>query len=263
VCFGGVYSNLHALQALKQQCEHQHIPSSNILFTGDSVAYCAHPVECVEMLQSWGLHAIAGNVEVQLRNNEDYCGCNFSEDSRCDLFSRQWYPFIKKNLSQKDLDWFRTLPDIILAKYGKYSIAMLHGSLSNNAAFVFKSTDKAIKSAMMKELEVDVVIAGHCGLPFIDEIEDGIWFNPGVIGMPANDGTTEVWYGSLHLDEAGLIQCTHHRLKYDHLGAAKAMDEIAALPKSYMKTLNTGIWDNCDILPETETKAQGKRIEFM
>jgi hypothetical protein len=32
------------------------------------------------------------------------------------------------------------------------------------------------------------------------------------------------------------------------------------LPASYAKTLLTGIWDNCEILPEKETRNQGKPI---
>jgi len=34
------------------------------------------------------------------------------------------------------------------------------------------------------------------------------------------------------------------------------------LPEAYAKTLVTGIWDNCEILPEIETVAQGRKIEL-
>ena len=36
---------------------------------------------------------------------------------------------------------------------------------------------------------VDGLVAGHCGLPFTQTIDGRLWHNPGVIGMPANDGT--------------------------------------------------------------------------
>jgi hypothetical protein len=32
------------------------------------------------------------------------------------------------------------------------------------------------------------------------------------------------------------------------------------LPRQYAKTLLSGLWDNCEILPETETLAQGKKL---
>ena len=34
------------------------------------------------------------------------------------------------------------------------------------------------------------------------------------------------------------------------------------LPKTYQKTLRTGIWDNCEILPTFEASLQGLKINF-
>ena len=59
------------------------------------------------------------------------------------------------------------------------------------------------REVLAEELEragADVVIAGHAGVPFIEKIGRGVWFNPGVIGMPANDGTPDVWYGLVRSD---------------------------------------------------------------
>ena len=69
--------------------------------------------------------------------------------------------------------------------------------------------------------------------------------------MPANDGTTRGWY--LLIDTTGdTLHFTHHSLKYDFNITARLM-ERNGLPMEYVKTLRTGIWDNCDILPPEET----------
>jgi len=41
VIFGGVYSNLHALEALINYTTNCGIPPENVICTGDVVAYCA------------------------------------------------------------------------------------------------------------------------------------------------------------------------------------------------------------------------------
>ncbi|MGB3468398.1 MAG: metallophosphoesterase family protein, partial [Cyclobacteriaceae bacterium] len=62
--FGGVYSNLQALNALKKVAEEEEISTCNILCTGDMVGYCAQPDECLRSIREWGIHSIAGNVEL-------------------------------------------------------------------------------------------------------------------------------------------------------------------------------------------------------
>ncbi|MBU2046948.1 MAG: metallophosphoesterase, partial [Bacteroidetes bacterium] len=84
--FGGVYSNLQALEAIKELAFADGISSKNIICTGDIVAYCAQPKECITLIKDWGIHCIAGNVELNLVNDIDHCGCNFEDGRRCDTF---------------------------------------------------------------------------------------------------------------------------------------------------------------------------------
>ncbi len=115
--FGGVYSNLQALEALQNLAFADGIAPQNIICTGDMVAYCAQPKECITLIKEWGIHTIAGNVELNLCEGDDDCGCNFSEGSRCDTFSRQWYPYLQQELNQHDLAWMATLPEFLSFEY--------------------------------------------------------------------------------------------------------------------------------------------------
>jgi predicted phosphodiesterase len=255
--FGGVYSNLQALEAIKNLAFADAIPPENIICTGDIVAYCAQPKECIELIKNWGIHCIAGNVELNLVNDIDDCGCNFEDGSRCDTFSRQWYPYLKSQMKQDDIDWLATVPQFISMAFADKKIAVLHGSYYNTSEFVFKSTNWEVKQQNFDALKADVILAGHCGLPFSDENKGKLWLNAGVIGMPANDGTPRVWYAILN--EIDGFNFEIKELNYDFEKASKLM-EGKPLPQTYQKTLKTGIWDNCEILPDLEAGLQGLEI---
>lgn len=258
--FGGVYSNLQALEALQVIAQQKNIPAENIICTGDVVAYCAQPEACVQALQKWGIHSIAGNVEIQLSTGQEDCACDFTDGSRCDNFSKSWYPFAQANLSDEALAWMRARPEFLRVIYAGKSMVVVHGSFHHTSEFIFASTDWAIKQKNFEDTGAEIILAGHCGLPFSQQQAPYLWLNPGVIGMPANDGKPSVWYMILN-DEKGQFSYQHHSLNYDFQQASKLMQE-KQLPAAYAKTLQTGIWDNCEILPEVETQQQGKPIEF-
>lgn len=255
--FGGVYSNYQALLALKDICVKQNIPASHVICTGDIVAYCAQPEECVQLIKEWGIHCIIGNVEQQIREGQSDCACDFTAGSRCDNLSKDWYPYAYQAVSQDSIDYMNTLPDHIILEYAGKKAMVLHGSYNHISEFIFKSTSWNIKQQQFELLGVDVIFSGHCGLPFTDVQQDLHWLNAGVIGMPANDATTDVWY--MTLDDTNGLNSRLHRMSYDHKVAAALMRE-QQLPEAYALTLETGIWDNCEILPDAETAQQGQRI---
>lgn len=258
--FGGAYSNLQALQQLVAVAEELDIPSKNCISTGDLVGYCAQPEETVQLFKKWGARGIAGNVEIQLREGSDGCGCDFAKGSRCDGFSQLWYPYAQSLLSQDSLDFMKTLPDYLTFEYGGRNVMVVHGSYSNVSEFVFKSTAWNKKEASFNQTNCDVIIAGHCGIPFYQERNEKLWINAGVIGMPANDGTPRVWY--VILDAAnGEFTFKHNPMDYDYKTASKLMHN-GLLPESYAKTLTTGVWDNCEILPPVETGLQGYALNL-
>lgn len=258
--FGGSYSNFQALEELKRIADEKGFSQDQIICTGDVVAYCAQPEECVNLIKDWGIRAIAGNVEIQLRNGDDDCGCNFNEGSRCDLFSRQWYPYAKGHLSDSSIDWMHTLPDAAIMDWNGVQIGIVHGTHEETAGYVFGSTSWTEKQRLIDALGVDIMIGGHCGLPFHHANKGQLWFNAGVIGMPANDGTDRVWFATAEM-KVGEISFTHHCFEYDAVESSARMRE-EKLPQEYAKTLMNGIWDSNEILPEFETSMQGKAIEL-
>lgn len=257
--FGGAYSNLQSLEALQSWAEANGYTPKHIFCTGDILGYCAQPVECIQLIKEWGIHAIAGNVELQIRNNEDNCGCDFKNGGRCDVFSRSWYTYIKAHINEEIVAWLNTLPHHIQFAYGDKKLMIVHGSWYHIADYIFKSTPWQQKQFNFDATGADIIIAGHCGLPFEDNMNDKLWLNAGVIGMPANDGTDRAWFLTLEPDKHSNINHRFHYYNYDNDQTTKLM-LIHGLPSCYANTLLTGIWDNCEILPEEEAKQQGKRI---
>lgn len=255
--FGGPYSNLRATKAMQVEAARLGIPAHRVICTGDVVAYAAEPEETTRALIDWGCHVIAGNCEEQIGAGAADCGCGFEAGTACDLMAKGWYPFANQRVSQASRTWMRDLPPQARFSIGGLSVLVVHGGVTQTNKFIFGSEH----SVMRDELALaatDVVIGGHAGIPFGHKDANRLWFNAGVIGMPANDGTADGWYG-LIVEEADRVTFTVKRLGYDHAGAAAAMRRWAHAD-GYAKTLVTGVWPSFDVLPDTETAATGKKL---
>lgn len=256
--FGGPYSNLRALEAIRRTAIQLAIPAERVICTGDVVAYCAEPEETVQAVRDWGCHVIAGNCEEQLAAGGADCGCGFEEGTACDLLAKGWYPFANQRVSAESRAWMATLPNAARFRWHGLDCHVLHGGVDAVSRFIFASQSTVIDAELEKS-GADLVIGGHAGIPFISKRRRGTWFNAGVIGMPANDGTPDGWYGLLSPTAEG-VEISLHRLAYDTRAAAAAMRRWA-YADSYAKSLVTGIWPSFDVLPEPERAATGKRLK--
>lgn len=270
--FGGCYSNLEATQAMQAWAEENNFQAEHCICTGDIVAYCGNPSKTVELIRDWGVHCIQGNVEQSLATKADDCGCGFEEGTVCETLSRGWYPFADDAVSQDQRDWFKQLPEQFHFTIADYSVQVLHGAVSDVSRFMFASqpdcdflNEFALLDDKPKSDLVDVVIAGHSGLPFTKYIDaddhidkNKLWHNSGALGMPANDGTQDVWFSLLDVIDNKLT-FTHHRLEYDVESAQLKMLN-KHLTQGYHQSLKTGLWPSMDVLPETEKQQQGFKI---
>ena len=258
--FGGPYSNLQATEALLEEAHRRSISPDHMICTGDVVAYCANPVETIAAIRASGVHVVMGNCEESLGFQLEDCGCGFEENTACDILSKQWYAYSDALLSDDDRHWLRTRPRRIAARIGWRNLSFIHGSVSDISGWVFRSTDSALKASDLDALDCDGVVAGHCGLPFIDLLPDGrMWLNTGVIGMPANDGARQGWFGLITPDN-GDLRIELEPLPFDTAAAARAMRE-ARLADDYARALESGLWPNMDVLPDEERRLRGVKFE--
>lgn len=255
--FGGPYSNLRAFEALRRRADELGIPASHCICTGDVVAYCAEPEETAAAVRAWGCHVIAGNCEEQLAAAAEDCACGFEVGSECDLLAKGWYPFANARVSPGSRVWMASLPRTLTCVMGGWRFRVIHGGVDVINRFTFASERDALAEELGK-VDADVIVAGHAGVPFIEKVGSRVWFNPGVIGMPANDGTPDVWYGLIRIDEGRLL-LSIHRLSYDHHSAAAAMRR-SGHANGYARTLVTGLWPSLDVFPPAERAATGRRL---
>jgi predicted phosphodiesterase len=99
------------------------------------------------------------------------------------------------------------LPKTLTLDVAGRRVRVIHGGVDLINRFVFASERKVIAQEW-ERAAADIVIAGHAGVPFVEKVGRGAWFNPGVIGMPANDGTPDVWYGLVGLGAGDLLLST-------------------------------------------------------
>jgi hypothetical protein len=90
------YSNLQALESLLRLPKKEGISPDNCICTGD-VGYCAQPKRRFSFLKSWKARSIAGNVEIQLSENAEDCGCDFTKGSLMMIFRNCGATFGKPN----------------------------------------------------------------------------------------------------------------------------------------------------------------------
>lgn len=247
--FGGPYSNLQAMQALLGRAAELEIDGRSMICTGDIVAYCAEPSGTVAAVRDSGVTVVAGNCEKQLAAGSGDCGCGFEEGSTCDRLSAQWFAYARNDLRPQDRAWMGDLPDIVTFTHHEVRYAVVHGGATDVARFIWACDADTVFDAEWEAVravagEVQAIIAGHSGLPFLRVTQHGSWINTGVIGMPAHDGDPMTRFGIL---SGGAMRI--ERLEYD---VDAAMDEMrkAGLPPEYREALKTGYWPSEDVLPD-------------
>jgi len=256
--FGGPYGNLQATRALFAEVRRLQIPADRMLCTGDLVAYCGDPVATIDLIRDSGIAVVLGNCDEQLGAGATDCGCGFEPGSACARLSADWYAYADSVVRPDQRAWLAALPARIDLSIGGRRLAAVHGSALSINAFVFAGTPEEEKRRSFDHLGCEGVIGGHSGVPFTQMLGGRLWHNPGVIGMPANDGTPRVWFSLVTPTPAGL-HVEHRALSYDYQAAQAAMRR-AGLPECYREALATGLWPSLDVMTDAERRETGRPI---
>jgi predicted phosphodiesterase len=256
--FGGPYSNLAATQAIYDKARDLKITADHIICTGDIVAYCGEPLQTVDLIREWGIHVVKGNCEESLATNQLDCGCGYEQGSACSTLSVAWYEFANQHIDTASREWMKQLPHSITFSIRDYKFKVVHASVSSINQFIFASTPAQVKSDQIALSGADAVIGGHSGIPFGQAVGAGLWLNAGVIGMPANDGSSDGWYMLLDPDQNG-FELSWHRLRYPAEISQSTTREAGM--EAYANALIDGLWPTQDILPATEREQRGKPLK--
>jgi predicted phosphodiesterase len=149
-------------------------------------------------------------------------------------------------------DWMGTLPREIRLDVDGARFLLVHGSPRRINEFLWRSTSSdAFLEKLCRDYDADVIVCTHTGLHWHKQLPSGKHvINAGVIGRPANDGRTNVWYTIVDGPNVEFIP-----LEYDHVRLAEEMRR-ERLPEEFVQTILTGWWTTClEILPAKERAA--------
>jgi hypothetical protein len=197
--------------------------------------------------------SIQGNYEESLASGREDCNCGYT-DPRDNHFARLSYEYTARNCSTAFRSWMGELPPRRRVHIGDRELLLVHGSPRKVNDFLFASTTSVpFLEVLLDQERCDGLLCTHTGLPWHRRLPSGRdVVNVGVIGRPANDGETDVWYSMLEIGEDAALRVELVPLSYDHLALAEEMRQ-EALPAEFIETILSGWWTTClEILPARE-----------
>jgi hypothetical protein len=249
VC-GGVYSNHHALAALLEDARRRSAEAVYCL--GDLGGFGPRPETVRPLLEQGAVRTIQGNYEESLARGHEDCNCGYT-DPRDNHFAALSYRYTAAHCSPDFRAWMGRLPRRRRLLVGDRELLLVHGSPRRINEFLFASTSPTpfLESLLDREA-ADGLLCTHTGLHWHRRLPSGRdVVNVGVIGRPANDGSTAVWYALVEARDAGL-HVELLPLSYDHRALAAEMRR-EGLPPEFVETVETGWWTTClEILPARE-----------
>jgi predicted phosphodiesterase len=248
---GGIYSNYHALTATLEDIARRSIDTT--YFLGDLGAFGPHPDRVPQLLRERGIRGIQGNYEESLSTRATDCHCGYT-DPRDNHYAQISYDYTFANTSDAHKDWMGTLPRELRFEADGKRFLLVHGSPRRINEFLWRSTSpEPFLEKLCRDHEADVIVCTHTGMHWHKPLSEGRHvINAGVIGRPANDGATNVWYTIVDTHDTSVEFVPVH---YDHLRLAEEM-RAEKLPEEFVETILTGWWTTClEILPPKERAA--------
>ncbi|HJQ37996.1 MAG TPA: metallophosphoesterase family protein [Thermoanaerobaculia bacterium] len=245
---GGIYSNYHALVAALDDIARRGVDATH--FLGDLGAFGPHPDRVPRLLIERGIPGIQGNYEESLSTRAEDCHCGYT-DPRDNHFAQISYDYTFANTGDAYKDWMGSLPREIRFTAGDRRFLLVHGSPRTINEFLWRSTSPdPFLEKLCADHDADVIVCTHTGLHWHKALRNGKHvINAGVLGRPANDGRTNVWYTIVDTDD---FEVTFVPVHYDHERLAEEM-RGEQLPEQFVETILTGWWTTClEVLPSKE-----------
>lgn len=259
--FGGIYSNYLALQAALADARRRG--AERMICLGDLGAFGPHPNRVFPLLWEANVECLQGNYDHSVGHRLDDCRCGYT-DPRDNHFAKLSYDYTAENTGEAERAWLRSLPSQLRWEIDGVRVLLFHGSPRRVNEFLWESTTStAFLRRLADDHDADLLCGTHTGLHWQRELPGGRRFvNVGVLGRPANDGRTNVWYALLRTGrDARAEESEHQRVTVDFIPIAYDHERLAAemraerLPEEFVETILTGWWTTClEILPGKERR---------
>ena len=251
--FGGAYANPHALRATLAD---MHARGCEELYClGDLGGFGAECDAIWPLLREHDVTCIAGNYDIAIGRGDEDCGCGYTSE-RDNAFAQVMYDHTLRSTSAGFAAWMGELPRELRMRRGGCDVHLVHGSPLEVNDFFWESLDEDDARIRVRASGADVLLCTHTGLPWQRRIDGTLVVNVGAVGRPANDGSPDVWYAVVDLED-GRASAELVRVAYDHAAQAASM-RAAGLPEAFVETIETGWWTTClEVVPPAE-RARGR-----
>ena len=250
--FGGLYSNYLALEAARADASRRDV--QQLFCLGDMGAFGPHPDRVVSLLRDAGVTCVQGNYDDSIGNELADCQCGYTDPSD-NRFAQISYDYTLEKTSPVHRRWLRALPTSLDFELAGVRMHLCHGSPRRTNEFLWESTTSdAFLDRVIDPTGADVVLGTHTGLHWTRTTPRGRRFvNVGVLGRPANDGRTNVWYTVLDLSGQE-VEVEFVPVDYDfHRLSGEMRSE--GLPDEFVTTIESGWWTTClEVLPSRERR---------
>lgn len=250
---GGVYNNYLALEAAARDALRRGVDA--IYCLGDLGAFGPHPDRVFPVLADYNIEVVQGNYDHSIGNGLSDCQCGYT-DPLDNYFGLLSYRYSFENTSDTNKNYLKNLPENIRFELGDHRILLCHGSPKKMNEFLWQSTTSIqYLEKLCMDNKADIICGTHTGLHYHQSLSNNRHFiNVGVVGRPANDGKTNVWYTVLAIDKQHSATVDFVPVEYDHRRLAAEMKEESIIPE-FIETILTGWWTTClEVLPSKERK---------
>jgi putative phosphoesterase len=202
-----VHGNLPALRAVLKHAEKQG--ATTIWNLGDFVGYAPFPDECVQLLREQAEVNLLGNYDKKVLKVKKK-----REEWKLSKTPEKWQSFewAYTHLSSKSLGYLKSLPVASRKIVDRWEIEMVHGSPASINEYLSPETPEERFIEISQNLQSRVILCGHSHIPFIRQVSQKWFINPGSVGR-MDDGDPRASYATLSFSDSSLA-ISHYRVPY-------------------------------------------------
>jgi putative phosphoesterase len=229
---GDVHANLPALEAVLDHA--QELGIETVWNVGDFVGYGPFPDEVVKRLRNDYVLSIVGNYDRKVLKYKKKRK-KWRKKKRLEKYLA--FKWAYKNLSKKSRKYLRFLSREIRMQVKGWRVLLTHASPGSKDEYLDGDTSEKRLRQLAEQADADLIMCGHSHRPFVRQVDD-VWFiNPGSVGLP-DDGDPRSSYAVLSIGH-DQIDVQHHRLAYDVERTIEAIRENE-LPEAFAQMLMVG-----------------------
>lgn len=252
-----VFSDIHANQValctcmnyLNKRKEQGQEPIAATILLGDYISDCPYPQRTMEILYEWSQNCpcywIRGNREEYLLAYQDSPKKDWEESS-----STGSLLYTYNNLSRKELDFFRSMPNTNTIIFDGYEpLCICHGS-PRNVREELRPNNKNAKECL-KEIKESYLLSGHTHTQCEVLYQKKTLWNPGALGIPFGIKGKTIF--SILTAKPGGWDCEWITVPYDIEAELKQFEEsgLNRMAKIYARVTRLSLITGKNVLLET------------